>query len=50
MNLNVLDIIWVFTYMAFCYIRDDISSKEARRQISLLTSYGGLAKASPNYK
>ena len=28
--------------MAFSHIRDDVSSKQARRQISLLTSYGGV--------
>ena len=27
--------------MAFSHIRDDVSSKQERRQISLLTSYGG---------
>ena len=37
---------WLSPLMAFSHIRDDISGKQARRQISLLTSYGG---ARPNH-
>ena len=35
-----LDVILVSTLVSLNHIRDDVSSKQARRQISLSTSYG----------
>ena len=34
--------------MSFSHIKDDVLSKQARRQISLLISYDGACKACPN--